>query len=118
MGTISPGAAGLVLTYSATFTENVLFFVQLYAEIQQNLNSVERLLEYTNVAQEPTLPPRSQRDLPYQWPMRGSVRFKAYLVVYASNLEPVLKGIDFEAKPSERVAIVGRTGAGKSTLGL
>jgi ABC-type multidrug transport system fused ATPase/permease subunit len=118
LGTINSGAAGLVLTYSATFTENVLFFVQLYAEIQQNLNSVERVLEYTNVTQEPTVPPHSQHDVPSQWPSRGHVQFNAYTTRYAPNLEPVLKDVCFEAKPGERVAIVGRTGAGKSTLAL
>jgi ABC-type multidrug transport system fused ATPase/permease subunit len=57
LGSISPSAAGLVLTYAATFTGNVLWFVQMYA-MQQSFNSVERIRESTEVEQEPAEPRR------------------------------------------------------------
>ncbi len=119
MGTITPGTAGLVLTYAATFTENVMWLAQVYAIIQQNLNSVERIAEYTEVDQE-YLEPRKKAAalLPAQWPARGGVEFAGYTTRYAPELGPVLKDISFEAEPGRRVAIVGRTGAGKSTLAL
>lgn len=117
---IDPGAAGLILTYAATFTENMLWLVQVYAIIQQNLTSVERIAEYMWIEQEPTglalgrLPQRVSED----WPMQGGVVFRNFTARYAPHLEPVLRNISFQAEAGERVAIVGRTGAGKSSMAL
>lgn len=116
---IDPGLAGLVLTYGATFTERVLWLVQIYAFIQQDLNSVERIVEYTEIdheAAEPSKP--AAQKLPHDWPSRGSVSFHNYTTRYAPELEPALRNINFDVRAGERVAIVGRTGAGKSTLAL
>ncbi|KAJ5195643.1 uncharacterized protein N7498_009081 [Penicillium cinerascens] len=118
-GTVNPGIAGLVLTYAATFTDNVLWFVQLYAIVQQSFNSVERVVEYTEIAPEPSesLEPPPY-DLSPQWPARGSVCFRGYTTRYAPELDPVLIDLDFVIPAGQRVAVVGRTGAGKSTLAL
>ncbi|KAE8555164.1 hypothetical protein TMatcc_005247 [Talaromyces marneffei ATCC 18224] len=113
------GSAGLVLTYSTTFTENIMWLVQVYAFIQQNLNSVDRILEYSKVEQE-HYKPRSTAiyDMPTDWPAQGGIRFIDYTTRYASDLNPALSQISFEARPGQRIGIVGRTGAGKSTLTL
>ena len=119
MGSISPGSAGLVLTYSTTFSENMLWFVQLYAIIQQNFNSVERIIGYTDVDQEepgPIVP--MPTGLPQYWPATGIVQFEGYTARYATQLDPALHNITFEVPAGSRVAIVGRTGAGKSTIAL
>ncbi|ROV98773.1 hypothetical protein VMCG_06779 [Cytospora schulzeri] len=120
VGSIDAGAAGLVLTYAATFTENMLWFVQIYAIIQQNLTSVERVEEYTSVEQEAagTAPSQSSQHVPYDWPTQGNVRFHNFTARYTPHLDPVLKAINLEIRAGERVAIVGRTGAGKSSLAL
>ena len=113
------GNAGLVLTYSTTFTENIMWFVQVYAFIQQNLNSVDRIQEYSKVEQE-HYKPRSTAiyDMPADWPSQGGIRFVDYTTRYASDLNTALSKVNFEAKPGQRIGIVGRTGAGKSTLTL
>ncbi|KAF2126673.1 P-loop containing nucleoside triphosphate hydrolase protein [Dothidotthia symphoricarpi CBS 119687] len=115
---IDPGAAGLVLTYAATFTENIFYFVQLYAEVQQSFNSVERIIEYGEVEQEATEPLKLGKALSPGQPLETGIRFRQYTTRYAPGLEPVLQDIDFEAHAGQRVAVVGRTGAGKSTLTL
>lgn len=53
---------------------------------------------------------------PEDWPRSGLVEFKNVWMAYRPNLQPALKGVSFKAFPGERVAIVGRTGAGKSSL--
>lgn len=120
------GAAGLVLTYAATFAENMLWLVQVYAIIQQALTSVERIAEYTSTEQEqpgpaPTAAGRHRpREPPVSesWPTQGGVVFHNFTTRYAAHLPPVLHAITFRAHPGQRVAIVGRTGAGKSSLAL
>ena len=117
IGTIDAGAAGLSLTYAVTFTENVLWLVRLYSMNEQNMNSVERVKEYLEVEQEAkSIIPESRP--PGNWPSRGAIQFINYLTRYRSDLEPVLRHVTFSVEPGERVGIVGRTGAGKSSLAL
>lgn len=119
MESISSNSAGLILTYTTSFTENVMWLVQIYSIIQQDLVSIERVMEYTNIVQEPTDPLKKSLDIiPYNWPSQGVVRFHNYTTRYGQGLEPSLKGIDFEVRAGQRIAIVGRTGAGKTTLAL
>lgn len=117
IGTISAGSAGLSLSYAITFTENVLWLVRLYGINEQNMNSVERIKEYLEVEQEaaaeiPETKPAAN------WPSHGSVEFINYSTRYRSDLEPVLRNITLKINPKEKVGIVGRTGAGKSSLAL
>ncbi|CAG8886463.1 unnamed protein product [Penicillium nalgiovense] len=117
VGTIDAGAAGLSLTYAVTFTENVLWLVRLYSEVQQNMNSVERVREYLDVDQEAASVIEESRPAS-DWPSQGAVEFKNYSTRYRPDLDPVLKEVSFSVKAGEKVGIVGRTGAGKSSLAL
>jgi ABC-type multidrug transport system fused ATPase/permease subunit len=117
IGKIDAGAAGLSLTYAVTFTENVLWLVRLYSEVQQNMNSVERVREYLEVEQE-AAPVIEENRPTTDWPSQGAVDFKSYTTRYRPDLDPVLKEVSFSVKPGEKVGIVGRTGAGKSSLAL
>ncbi|KAI9837506.1 MAG: hypothetical protein M1819_007156 [Sarea resinae] len=116
-GKIDAGAAGLSLTYAVTFTENVLWLVRLYANNEQNMNSVERIKEYLDVEQEsaPVIPDMRP---PANWPSQGSVQFINYTTRYREDFDPVLRNVSFHISPGQKVGIVGRTGAGKSSLAL
>jgi ABC-type multidrug transport system fused ATPase/permease subunit len=117
VGTIDAGAAGLSLTYAVTFTENVLWLVRLYSEVQQNMNSVERVREYLEVDQEAASVIEESRPAA-GWPSQGAVEFHGYSTRYRPDLDSVLKEVSFSVKAGEKVGIVGRTGAGKSSLAL
>jgi ABC-type multidrug transport system fused ATPase/permease subunit len=117
VGKIDAGAAGLAMTYAVTFTENVLWFVRLYSSNEQNMNSVERIKEYLDVDQEADLIVEDNRPAA-NWPSKGSVEFIGYTTRYRSDFDPVLKDITFKILPGEKVGVVGRTGAGKSSLAL
>jgi ABC-type multidrug transport system fused ATPase/permease subunit len=91
--------------------------VRLYAANEQNMNAVERVLEYVDVEQEAqahipeTKPPRD-------WPSQGVVEFINYSTRYRADLDPVLRNLTFKIDAGQKVGIVGRTGAGKSSLAL
>ncbi|KAL2853551.1 hypothetical protein BJX68DRAFT_43957 [Aspergillus pseudodeflectus] len=117
IGRIDAGAAGLSLTYAVTFNENVLWLVRLYSEVQQSMNSVERVKEYLEVEQEAP-PVIADSRPPANWPSKGAVTFINYSTRYRPELDPVLREVSFKIEPGEKVGIVGRTGAGKSSLAL
>ncbi|KAK6834031.1 hypothetical protein PG987_008725 [Apiospora arundinis] len=93
VGAVDPGVAGLVLMYAMSFTENMSWFAQIYAIIQENLMSLERIVEYTETEQEPIEKQQSDNTT------GGG-------------------DVSLQVKAGERIAIVGRTGAGKSSLAL
>ncbi len=117
MGKIDAGSAGLSLSYAISFSENILWLIRLYAVNEQNMNSVERVKEYLDVEQEAEAIVEKSRP-PHNWPSRGAVEFISYSTRYRKELDPVLKDITFKIEPLEKVGIVGRTGAGKSSLTL
>lgn len=78
------------------------------------MNATERIVEYSNIkieTQEGVLPPAA-------WPAKGALEVDSLVVSYAPDLPPVLKGLSFSVEPNTRVGVVGRTGAGKSSLTL
>lgn len=75
------------------------------------MTSVERAVEYTNLKQEP-IDGENMRN----WPAKGSISFQNVNLCYEGYKNSVLKGISFSVQPKEKIGIVGRTGAGKSSI--
>lgn len=117
LGVIDAGSAGISLSYAIGFAENILWLVRLYAMNEQNMNSVERIKEYLDVEQEAAAIVEDNRP-PANWPSHGAVEFVDYTTRYREDLDPVLRHLTFRIAPHEKVGIVGRTGAGKSSLAL
>lgn len=117
IGKIDAGSAGISLSYAMSFTDNVLWLVRQYGTNEQNMNSMERIKEYLDVEQEAA--PIIEDNRPAEtWPEKGSVEFVNYSTRYRADLEPVLRSISLKINAKEKVGIVGRTGAGKSSLTL
>lgn len=76
--------------------------------------SVERIMEYCQL--EPEKQPDVPENVPSDWPAKGKVEFKDVSYRYSVDGEPVLRGLTFSVEPKEKVSVVGRTGAGKSSL--
>lgn len=117
LGSIDAGSAGLTLSYAISFTENVLWLVRLYSVYEQNMNAVERIKEYLDIEQEAEAIIEKSRPAA-NWPCLGAVEFINYTTRYRPDLEPALRNINFKIYPGEKVGVVGRTGAGKSSLAL
>jgi ATP-binding cassette subfamily C (CFTR/MRP) protein 4 len=76
-------------------------------------NSVERLLEYTKLPQEPPRVADGGGEPPVGWPSCGRLVFDDVYATYRPALPPVLKGLSFEVAPGQMCGIAGRTGSGK-----
>ncbi|GJJ12903.1 hypothetical protein Clacol_007149 [Clathrus columnatus] len=106
---VNPSKTGVVLTYSLSTA-----IVTLIASTEQDMNSVERVAAYGEL--EPEGETETKNDPPPSWPSQGAVSFKNVQLTYRPGLPLVLKGVSFDIRPGEKVGIVGRTGAGKSSL--
>ncbi|KAK9468542.1 hypothetical protein V1512DRAFT_259739 [Lipomyces arxii] len=114
-GKIDSGLAGLSLTYAVMFADGLMWFVWLYAMNEMNMNSVERINEYMYIEQEAPEVIDGHRP-PSGWPAKGAIKVDDLSLRYAPGLPFVIKNVTFEIKPTQKIGIVGRTGAGKSTI--
>ncbi|CAF0928035.1 unnamed protein product [Brachionus calyciflorus] len=116
-GNISPGIIGMSITFALNISGMMRLTVKCAAELESNLTSVERIREYCNTPQEAEWENKNYKPDP-QWPHNGQIKFKDYSVRYREDLDYALRNLSFDIKPAEKIGIVGRTGAGKSSLSL
>jgi ATP-binding cassette, subfamily C (CFTR/MRP), member 1 len=114
---LSSGMVGLAMSYALQITTSLNWIVRQTVEVETNIVSVERVLEYARLPSEaPELIPNHRP--PAAWPSEGAVQFSNYSTRYRPGLDLVLKNISFSIKSHEKIGVVGRTGAGKSSLTL
>lgn len=114
---LSAGMVGLAMSYALQITQSLNWIVRQTVEVETNIVSVERVLEYANLPSEaPDVIFKSRPTI--GWPAHGGVTFKNYSTRYRPGLDLVLKDINLDIKPREKIGVVGRTGAGKSSLTL
>uniref|UniRef100_A0A8C5FNE8 Multidrug resistance-associated protein 4-like n=1 Tax=Gadus morhua TaxID=8049 RepID=A0A8C5FNE8_GADMO len=109
-----PGAVGLVLSYALTLIGMFQWGVRQSAEVENMMTSVERVVEYTQLESEGAWETNTQP--PPDWPANGSITFDRVNFSYSSQEPLVLKNLNVVISSREKVGIVGRTGAGKSSL--
>ncbi|PVD37039.1 hypothetical protein C0Q70_04032 [Pomacea canaliculata] len=113
---ITGGQAGLSITYALQITQALKWLVRTVSDLETNIVSVERVQEYSELKTEA---PRVTSVRPrLGWPSHGNVILANYSTRYRPGLDLVLKHIDVNIRGGEKVGIVGRTGAGKSSLTL
>ncbi|KAI8363152.1 P-loop containing nucleoside triphosphate hydrolase protein [Mortierella sp. GBAus27b] len=113
---VSASMVGMSLSYALNITTDICWMVRCMCEAQFEMVAVERMEEYTKKDQE--APNITSTPIPEAWPAQGQVAFKNYSTRYREGMDLVLRDVSFEVQPRERVGIVGRTGAGKSSLTL
>ncbi|KAF1813528.1 multidrug resistance-associated protein 1 [Eremomyces bilateralis CBS 781.70] len=114
---LSAGLVGLAMSYALQITQSLNWIVRQTVEVETNIISVERILEYANLPSEAPDVIMKNRP-PISWPSQGAVSFKHYSTRYRPGLDLVLKDINLNFKSHEKIGVVGRTGAGKSSLTL
>ncbi|KAG8877736.1 hypothetical protein FRB97_003150 [Tulasnella sp. 331] len=115
---VSPSKVGVVLSYSLSITFSLSELVNQFATVEQNMNTVERVLHYADgLDQEADAETEGDVDrISRGWPEEGAVSFRDVKLAYRDGLPLVLKGVSFDVRSGEKVGCVGRTGAGKSSL--
>lgn len=114
---LDEGSVGLAMSYALQITTSLNWIVRQSVEVETNIVSVERVLEYAALPSEaPEIIHRSRP--PVSWPAHGEVEFRNYSARYREGLDLVLKNVSLDIKPHEKIGVVGRTGAGKSSLTL
>ncbi|XP_061082797.1 multidrug resistance-associated protein 4 [Conger conger] len=108
------GSVGLALSYAVTLMGMFQWGVRQSAEVENMMTSVERVVEYTELENE--APWVTQTRPPAEWPKMGCVTFDRVNFSYSTDGPVVLKNMKAVFLPREKVGIVGRTGAGKSSL--
>ncbi|KAJ2076930.1 hypothetical protein H4R24_005425, partial [Coemansia sp. RSA 988] len=108
---------GLVVGAVLTLGFKMNWVVRSYSMLELSMTHLERILEYTNLPSEAANVVEDLRPKD-MWPEQGVVEFKNYSMRYRDGLDLVLKNLSFHVLPRQKVGIVGRTGAGKSSLTL
>ncbi|ESZ94394.1 putative ABC bile acid transporter [Sclerotinia borealis F-4128] len=111
---IDAALAGFALSFALSYGQTVIWTIRHYTNLELNMNAAERIIEYSNLKTESLDGP----DPPAAWPTEGRLEVNDLVVSYADDLPPILKGLTFRVERSERIGVVGRTGAGKSSLTL
>ncbi|KAJ5095316.1 hypothetical protein NUU61_004672 [Penicillium alfredii] len=112
LGNVDAAAAGFAITFTMQMSTIMGLAIGYYASLENDMNSVERIVDYSRVEKE------NYKGLkaPAAWPTEGRLEVSDLVVHHAPHLPPVLQQVNFSIPGSMRVGVVGRTGAGKSSL--
>jgi ABC-type multidrug transport system fused ATPase/permease subunit len=111
---IDAALAGFALSFALEYGAVVIWTIRHYTNLELDMNAAERIIEYSNLQTESL----DGASPPAAWPSEGRLEVNNLVVGYAPDLPPVLKGLTFTVARNERIGVVGRTGAGKSSLTL
>ena len=112
---IDASLAGFALGFALQYSSAVVWTTRFYSNIELAMNAVERISEYSKL---PIEDQGGRLEPSAAWPTDGRLEVHDLVVGYAPNLPSVLKGLTFSVERNQRVGVVGRTGAGKSSLTL
>ncbi|XP_064455602.1 ATP-binding cassette sub-family C member 4-like [Ornithodoros turicata] len=115
-GSVTGGGVGLAIANALMLTGMFQWGVRQSAEIESQMTSVERVLEYSRLPAEAALDSSPDKKPESSWPTHGSIAFEGTSLTYKPGEPPVLKNLRCQIRPTEKVGVVGRTGAGKSSL--
>lgn len=110
------GQIGLAITQIFNLIGIIQWGMRQTAELENQMTSVERVAEYSNIDSEPPIESEPKYRPAKNWPVVGDIRFSSLSMRYTKNSDCVLRQLTFDIKHKEKIGIVGRTGAGKSSI--
>ncbi|XP_025902601.1 canalicular multispecific organic anion transporter 2 isoform X1 [Nothoprocta perdicaria] len=114
---LNAGLVGLSVSYALQVTMSLNWMVRMTSELETNIVAVERIKEYSETETEAPWVIEDKRP-PADWPSKGELEFVDYSVRYRKGLDLVLQDLNLQVHGGEKIGIVGRTGAGKSSMTL
>jgi ATP-binding cassette, subfamily C (CFTR/MRP), member 4 len=108
--TSSGANVGLAILQSMGMTAMLQWGIRQSAEVINHMMAVERVLEYRDLETEEK---EVTKVADKSWPDQGKIKFSDVVYRYAEDMEPALRGVDFEVSPREKIGIVGRTGVSR-----
>lgn len=118
-GSLEPIYIAMMFQYLEGISHSMNGLMHGYREIDENLRSLQKLLKLEDIKQEKDVVEDLEKiEVPEQWPKEGKIAFKDVTMRYRPETDIVLNKLSFEVEPNHKVGIVGRTGAGKSTLSM
>lgn len=111
---LESSVAGLIVSNSFQLLLFFSIMSRTFGEVQDNMGAVERARIMADLEQEHE--PKEIVETPVQWPVKGEIAFEGVVMPYLPGKPPVLKGVTFQIHDGEKIGVVGRTGAGKSSL--
>ncbi|XP_063924996.1 probable multidrug resistance-associated protein lethal(2)03659 isoform X2 [Zophobas morio] len=108
------GNVGLSITQSLLLTSSIQYMIRIYGDLDTQMTSVERVVEYDDLTIEDIN--KSEVNPPTTWPAEGKILFQSVSMRYSPEKPYILRNVDVEIHSGEKIGIVGRTGAGKSSL--
>lgn len=118
---VDPILLSLMVAYSLQLNTVISGLCRGFQIIEGAMVSVDRLFKLLEIPQEkqtPEIPTGQFQIANRNWPREGKLEFRDVHLKYRPTTELVLKGLSFKVEPGHKVGIVGRTGAGKSTICL
>jgi ABC-type multidrug transport system fused ATPase/permease subunit len=106
--TISPAQTGVALSYILSVQQAFGWMVRQSAEVENDMNSVERILHYANGIEQEAAYEIPETKPPASWPSQGAIEIKDMVMRYRPELPPVIKGISMSIRGGEKIGIVGR----------
>ncbi|CAK4663658.1 hypothetical protein LEN26_001378 [Aphanomyces euteiches] len=111
---LTAGLIGLVLNYLFTILGYFEYMVGMWSQMETAMVGPERISEYSHITQE--APRVISGAVSKEWPTKGDIEFESMSFRYKENDPLVLKDVNVHIQAGEKIGIVGRTGAGKSSL--
>ncbi|XP_016521501.1 multidrug resistance-associated protein 1 [Poecilia formosa] len=114
---LSPGIMGLSISYALQLTASLTWLVRMSSDVETNIIAVEKVKEYSSTGKEAEWQHESP-SVPPGWPTQGCIDIRGFGLRYRHDLDLAIRNITIAINGGEKVGIVGRTGAGKSSLTL
>mmetsp|Transcript_32958 Transcript_32958/g.75927 ORF Transcript_32958/g.75927 Transcript_32958/m.75927 type:complete len:380 (+) Transcript_32958:2-1141(+) len=115
---LQPGLVGVLIIWSSSFTITLGFLMDSFSEAEAAITSIERMDSVSKLPTEKAMETDKAIGLPSSWPNQGSLEFENVCMRYRGGLPLALDGLSFKIPPGKRCGVVGRTGAGKSSLSV
>uniref|UniRef100_A0A3Q2VXI3 Multidrug resistance-associated protein 1 n=1 Tax=Haplochromis burtoni TaxID=8153 RepID=A0A3Q2VXI3_HAPBU len=114
---LSPGIMGLSISYALQLTTSLTWLVRMSSDVETNIVAVEKVKEYSDTEKEAEWK-HEPSTLSPGWPTNGCIEMRNFGLRYRQDLDLAIRNITISINGGEKVGIVGRTGAGKSSLTL